>query len=137
MRQLVAAIFIISLIVTSDAFAQRSRGTFRSTKIGITITSYTGPANESFSEGSAGHGMEFSVDSGSGYLRYYYRARINQSLGSQNFIKNNTVFFTDYDYYSIEPEIGFALYPVQRGERGLNIYLWGSGNLSYNYLDLR
>jgi len=137
MRMLFAAVFILSVAIAQDAFAQRTRGTFRSTKIAATITSYTGPANTSFAEGSPGHGIEFSVDSGSGHFRYYYRARINQSLGSQNFVKGTTVYFTDYDYYSIEPELGFALYPVQRGERGLNIYLWGAGNLSYNYLDLR
>lgn len=137
MRTLCAAIFVFAIVFAADAFAQRTRGAFRSTKIAGTITSYTGPKNSSFAEGSPGYGMEFSVDSGSGHFRYYYRARLNQSLGSQNFVKNGTVFFTDYDFYSIEPEIGFAVYPVQRAERGLNIYLWGAGNLSYNYLDLR
>lgn len=137
MRTLSAAVIFFALVIAPNAFAQRTRGAFRSTKIAGTITSYTGPAKSSFSEGSPGHGVEFSVDSGSGHFRYYYRARLNQSLGSQNFIRSGTTFFTDYDYYSIEPEIGFAIYPVQRGERGLNIYLWGSGNLSYNYLDLR
>jgi hypothetical protein len=137
MRKLTVVAFLLTGLSSLQVFAQIHRGVFQSTKVGATLTSYTGPANTSFSEGSPGHGMEFSIDSGSGFLRYYYRARVNASLGSQNFIKSGTKFFTDYDFYSIEPEIGVDVYPVHRNERGLNIYLWGSGNLSYNYLDLK
>jgi hypothetical protein len=137
MRKLRFIVFLCALANSPKVFSQMHRGVFQSTKVGATLISYTGPANSSFSEGSPGHGVEFSIDSGSGFLRYYYRARINQSLGSQRFVKNGSTFFTDYDYYSIEPEIGVDVYPVHRNERGLNIYLWGSGNLSYNYLDLK
>ena len=117
--------------------AQIHRGLFRSTKVGFTTTNYAGPAKNSFAEGSPSYGLELSIDGGNSYTRYFYRARVNESIGGQNFIKNGTTYFSNYEFYSVEPEIGGALYPVQRQEHGLNIYLWVVGNLSYNFLNLK
>lgn len=133
------AIGILLTLFSLEAYSQatRNRGGFKSTKLGLTLSNYAGAINTSFAEGSPGYGIEVSVDSGSGYFRYFFKGRLNQSIGRQDFIKGTTVYNTEYEFISVEPEIGIALYPVQRQERGMNIYLWGTGNLSYNYLDLK
>lgn len=138
MRGFIFSFFIILFLLDVQvANAQMRRGTFRSTKVGATTYNYTGANKTSFSSGSPGYGAELSVDAGSGFTRYFFKARFNQSSGSQNFLHSGTTYFSNYEFYSIEPEIGFALFPVQRMERGLNIYLWGVGNASYNYLELK
>ncbi len=114
----------------------RGGGSSRSTKIGFTTYNYAGADKTSFAKGAPAYGVELTMDAGSGYLRYFFKARFNQASGSQNFIYRNTTYFTAYEFFSIEPEIGIAFYPVKRRDSGLNIYLWGVGNGSYNYLNL-
>ena len=132
-------IAVISLILISQAaFAQSAkRGQYKSSKLGATTYNYTGSNYTSFANGSPAYGVEFSVDAGGSYLRYFFKARFNQSIGSQNFTRSGTVYFSKYEFYSVEPEIGFALYPVMRAERGLSMYLWGVANLNYDYLNIK
>ncbi len=134
-----AIAILLTLLFSIEAYSQsmRNRGGFKSTKIGATLSNYAGSINTSFAEGSPGYGVEVSVDNGSGYFRYFFRGRFNQSIGRQNFIKGTTVYNSEYEFFSVEPEIGLALYPVQRQEKGMNLYLWGSGSVSYNYLNLK
>ena len=129
-------IMLVFLIQGSLVFAMKQKGEFQSTKIGATQQNYTGNNNASFANGSPAYGAELSVDTGGNHLRYFFKARINHSIGSQTFTKGNTSFFSKYDYTAIEPELGAALYPVARDEKGLNIYLWGVASISYNYLSL-
>lgn len=135
-----ALIFLI--LVGESVWAQSSArmlsrtGEFKAKKLGVTMQNYTGPAYTSFSDGSSGYGGEISTDAGGKHLRYFFRARFNRAQGRQDFKKSSTIYNSRYDFMSFEPELGISLYPVARNERGLNIYLWGSGHLSYNYLEL-
>ena len=36
----------------------------------------------------------------------------------------------------MSPELGVSFYPVRRGDKGLNLYVWGAGIASYNYLEI-
>ncbi len=133
-------IFILVFLISSLSLALprgKLRGVTGSTKIGATLMNFTGPEHTSFSEGSPAYGVEFSVDGGSGQLKYFYRARINSANGLQEFIKSSTTFTSEYEFFSVEPELGFTIYPVQRGDSGVNIYFWGTGNISYNYLEIK
>lgn len=127
---------LLFLTCISEA-ASGKRGGFDSTKIGLTQQIYTGPSKSSFADGSPAYGLELSVDSGTEYFRYFFKTRFNTSSGSQNFLKNTTTYFTKYDYMSFEAELGGAFYPIARQDKGLNIYLWGVGSISYNYLVLK
>ena len=127
-------LFIFILLPSLNVFALRKKGQFQSTKIGATQQNYTGSNSASFANGSPSYGVELSIDAGGNYLRYFFKTRINHSFGSQNFTKAGTTFFSKYDYTAIEPELGVAFYPIARDEKGLNIYVWGVANISYNYL---
>ncbi|MBY0553150.1 hypothetical protein K2P97_01390 [bacterium] len=129
-------IFIFIFFQISFAFALSKKGAFQSTKIGFIQQNYTGTDKQSFSSGSPGYGAELSIDSGGQYFRYFFKTRIMNSIGSQNFIKSGTTYFSKYDYTSIEPELGAAFFPVARKDKGVNIYLWGLGNVSYNNLSI-
>jgi hypothetical protein len=130
-------LLLIFLIQSSLVFGAPTRkGHFQSTKLGATQQNYTGNDRASFANGSPAYGVELSIDTGGNHLRYFFKARINNSIGSQNFTKGTTTFFSKYDYTAIEPELGLALYPVSRDEKGLNIYLWGVASISYNYLSI-
>jgi hypothetical protein len=106
-------------------------------KLSLVVQNYTGPEYTSFSDGSSGYGAEISTDDGGRHFRYFFRARFNRSQGKQDFRKSNTVYTSEYDFMSFEPEMGISLYPVARSEKGMNIYVWGSGHLSYNYLEIK
>ena len=127
---------VILLLQSSTVFALSRKGQFQSTKLGATQQNYTGNDHASFANGSPAYGVELSIDTGGNHLRYFFKARINHSFGSQNFTKGSTTFFSKYDYTAIEPELGVALYPVARDEKGLNIYVWGVASISYNYLSI-
>lgn len=111
-------------------------GEFQSTKVGYIQENFTGANGQSFSKGSPSYGVELSIDSGGSHLRYYFKTRITSSIGSQIFTKSGTSYFSKYDYTSIEPELGVSLFPVARKDKGLNIYFWGVGGISYNNLSI-
>lgn len=111
-------------------------GEFQSTKVGYIQQNFAGANGQSFSAGSPSYGIELSIDSGGQYLRYFFKTRITSSIGSQNFIKSGTTYFSKYEYTSIEPELGASLFPVARKDKGLNIYIWGVGGASYNNLSI-
>ena len=113
------------------------RSSFDQARVGLTQQNYTGPSKSSFSDGSPAYGLEIAVDNGNSYFRYFFKARFNTSTGSQNFIKGTTTYFSKYEYMSFEPEIGGAFFPIARNDKGLNIYLWAVGTVSYNYLVLK
>ncbi|MGZ3692470.1 MAG: hypothetical protein ACXVAX_13260 [Pseudobdellovibrio sp.] len=136
-RILKCLLAILFLFYAEVSLAEMQRGTFKSTKIGLTSDNYTGADKLSFASGSPGYGAEISIDAGSSYYRYFFKARFSQSLGYQNFIANKVTYATNYNFVTVAPEIGVSLYPVQRKEHGLNIYLWGVGNVSYDYLELQ
>lgn len=131
-------LFVIFMNWASVSWAQQRLrgGTMKTTKIGLSYSNYTGPDNTSFSKGNSGFGLEASVDNGGNYLRYYFKAGADYSTGTQAFIKSPTVYTSKYEYFAISPEIGLTLYPVARRDRGLNIYLFGFGQVSYNYLNI-
>ncbi|MEQ1722874.1 MAG: hypothetical protein ABL930_06830 [Pseudobdellovibrio sp.] len=129
-------IFILLLLQSTFVFALSKKGAFQSTKIGAIQQNYTGTDKQSFSGGSPAYGVELSIDSGGQYFRYFFKTRIMNSIGSQNFIKSGTTYFSKYDFTSIEPEIGVALFPVSRNDKGVNIYLWALANVSYNNLTI-
>lgn len=127
------ALFLLSSV---RVFALSRKGEFQSTKLGATQQNFTGSNSTSFANGSPAYGAEISIDTGGNHLRYFFKARLTYSNGSQNFTKGNTTYFSKYDYTAITPELGAAFYPVSRDEKGLNIYVWGVANISYNYLSL-
>lgn len=129
-------VFIFLIFQCISAFAISKKGTFQSTKIGFIQQNYTGTDKQSFSNGSPGYGVELSLDAGGQYFRYFFKTRVMNSIGSQNFIKSGTTYFSKYEYTSIEPELGAAFFPVARKDKGVNIYLWGLGNVSYNNLTI-
>ncbi len=130
-------LILILLLFNYDlALAVTRKGEFQSTKVGFIQQNFTGADKQSFSKGSPSYGVELSIDSGGEYLRYFFKTRITNSIGSQNFLNGATTFFSKYEYTSIEPEIGAAFFPVARNDRGLNIYLWGVGGVSYNNLSI-
>jgi hypothetical protein len=132
-------LFIATLCVGSLSYAQAKRSKkaeFQTTKVGLLQQNYSGTTNKSFALGSPGFGFELSTDSGGTFLRYFLKGRISYTEGRQGFLDGATVFTTNYKYSAFAPELGLALYPVTRRASGFNMYLWGIGSLSYNYLDL-
>lgn len=128
-------VFVISILLSSKAHSAMKRpGEFQSTKVGYIQQNFTGADGTSFSKGSPSYGIELSIDSGGNFFRYFFKNRITTSTGSQIFTKSGTSYFSKYDYTSIEPELGAALFPVARKDKGMNIYFWGVGGVSYNNL---
>lgn len=111
-------------------------GEFQSTKVAYIQQNFTGSDGISFAKGSPSYGLELSIDSGGNHLRYFFKTRITNSIGSQIFTKSGTSYFSKYEYTSIEPELGISFFPVARNDHGLNIYFWGVGGISYNNLSI-
>lgn len=141
-RNLMRKHILLLLILTCAQLSwaqQRFRGSSsgaKTTKIGLTYANYTGPDYTSFSKGSPSYGIEASIDDGGSYLRYFFKAGADYANGTQPFSKNNIVYTSKYEFFSISPEIGLILYPVAKRNSGLNIYLFGFGQVSYNYLNI-
>lgn len=140
MRLLATCFFLLSFLFGGMALSQvrmiSRSGEHKAKKFGLTFQNYTGPVYKSFTEGSPAYGFELSTDAGGRHFRYFFKARFNYSQGRQNFRKNNIIYFSKYEFINAEPEIGISFFPVARVDKGLNIYLWGAGNISYNYLHI-
>ncbi len=137
-RQLILAIGLLNLFFSGQSLlAAESRGAFRTTKIGFIQENYSGPNNTSFALGSPGNGLELTLDSGNSVFRYFFKTRFMISEGTQNFLSSGTVFNSKYKFSQFAPEIGLSFFPIPRREKGVNIFLWGVGNISYNNLELK
>ena len=123
--------------VASIGSAIENNGSFRSTKLGLIQQNYSGPAYKSFALGSPGLGVELTLDSGYTVFRYFFKARYTMSEGKQNFLNEGTVFASKYTFSQFSPEIGVSFFPIPRREKGVNIFIWGVGTLSYNNLELK
>lgn len=129
-------IFVTLIFCQTFAQALSRKGEFQSTKVGAVQQNYTGANKQSFAQGSPSYGVELSIDTGGQHLRYFFKTRVTNSIGRQDFIKNGTTYNTKYEYTSIEPELGISFFPVARKEKALNLYFWGVGGVSYNNLKL-
>lgn len=129
-------IIFFSVFSFVDASAQSRLKKMKFSKAGLLYETYSGDHNKSFSEGSAGYGAELGVDSGGEYLRYFVKAKVLNVTGQQTFLDDTTEVKSNYKFTEISPELGLMLYPIARKDRGLNLYIWGTGILSYNFLDL-
>ena len=143
MKELLSKNKIISLllIILSLSFpltveAQEGVNAFQATKIGLITQQYVGSRDKSFSEGGAGYGAELSVDKGNTFFRYFFKTRIMTSEGKQNFLNSGTEFLSPYKFIQFAPEVGISFYPTSRRNKGLNVYLWGIGTVSYNNLEI-
>lgn len=143
-----ALIIFLTIVFTCPVFAQRKASSSRGggagakanvgyAKFAVTTESYTGAKNKSFSNGEQGYGGEIGVDAGYSMLRYYAKLKMYSSSGTQNLLDNNIETRTNFSLLQIAPEIGLALYPVGRNDRGLNLYFFGGGMFSMNMLELK
>ncbi len=123
--------------VASVSYAIENNGSFRSTKLGLIQQNYSGPAYRSFALGNPGLGVELTLDSGYTIFRYFFKARYTMSEGKQNFLNAGTAFNSKYTFSQFSPEIGVSFFPIPRREKGVNIFIWGVGTLSYNNLELK
>jgi|GEM_PF-3329690 len=136
MRIYYVLIFLLLGLESVQVFAISRKGEFQSTKVGFTQQNFTGVDQQSFAGGSPAYGGELSIDSGGQYLRYFFKTRIASSIGSQTFIKSGISYDSKYVYTSIAPELGVALFPISRKDKGINIYMWGVLGVSYNNLTI-
>lgn len=130
-------IYLTVFIVAPLVQAASGRGSFQTTKVGFLFQDYAGAANKSFALGSPGIGLELTADSGTSYLRYFFKSRFTLSEGKQNFLDAGTPFNSNYKFVQFAPELGLSFFPVARKTKGLNVYLWGVGGVSYNNLEIK
>lgn len=126
------------MFLNTNAFAQASGRAmnFRTAKVGLVYETYSGLKNKSLSEGNPGYGAEISVDAGGKYFRYFIRARGSVSDGYQTFLDAGVPVRSGYRITQMSPELGLSLYPVSRRDKGINLYLWAVGVVSYNLLEI-
>lgn len=130
--------FIFIVFLTENTQAQSRLKKMKISKFGAVYQTFSGDKNKSFGESnSPGYGGELSLDSGGEYFRYFVKAKIINSEGSQNFLDNMTEVRSNYKLTQIGGELGFSFYPVARKGSGLNLYMWGTGAVGYNLLDLK
>lgn len=132
-------ILLLGISVTHSSlkvWAQEGNNAFQATKVGLIMQQYVGPRDKSFSEGGTGCGAELSIDKGNTFFRYFFKTRIMTSESKQNFLNSGTEFLAPYKFIQFAPEVGLSFYPTSRRSKGLNVYLWGIGTVSYNNLEI-
>lgn len=106
-------------------------------KFAVTTESFTGAKNKSLSGGPQAYGGEIGVDAGLNILRYYAKLKVSSSSGANNFLDNAVETRANFSLLQVNPELGLALYPIGRNDRGVNLYFFGAGSFSMNLLDLK
>jgi hypothetical protein len=131
------SIFIFVIFFNENTKAQSRGRKTKISKIGFVYQTFSGDKNKSFGESTAAsYGGELSLDDGGDHFRYFVKTKIMVAEGQQNFLDNTTEVKSNFKLTQISPEFGVMLYPVARKNSGLNLYVWGSGVLGYNLLDL-
>ncbi len=140
-------IILVTVIFSCPVFAQRKASGGRGgsaakanvgfAKFAVSTESYTGAKNRSLSGSEQAYGGEIGVDAGFNILRYYAKLKMHSSSGTQNFLDNTVETRANFSLLQVAPEIGLALYPVGRNERGLNLYFFSGGMFSMNMLELK
>lgn len=131
-----STILILFFLVGHKVVWADSKKLLKVGKIGYVYDNYSGTTNKSFTEGQPGQGLEISIDNGGEYFRYFIKSRFIYSSGTQNFLDGAAIVKSNYTLLHLAPEIGASVYLVSRKNKGLNLYLWGSGMLSYSMLEL-
>ena len=129
-------ILLVLFLCSAQAFSQAKGKRLKISKLGFVYQTFSGDRNKSLADGAASYGAELSVDSGGEYLRYFMKTKVMYSSGKQNFLDDTAEVKSNYILTQIMPELGVSFYPVARKNRGLNLYLWGVGVVSYNVLEL-
>jgi hypothetical protein len=130
-------ILLAIIFCSAHSFSQAKGGKrLKISKLGIVYQTFSGDRNKSLADGAASYGAELSVDAGGEYIRYFMKTKVMYSVGKQNFLDDTTEVKSNYNITQIMPELGLSFYPVARKNRGLNLYLWGVGVVSYNVLEL-
>ena len=129
-------LFIFFIFTAENTTAQSKLRNAKFSKIGFVYQAYSGNKNISFAEGGAGYGIEMAIDSGGDIFRYFTKAKVIYSEGTQNFLDNSTEVRSAYKFTQVAPELGFTVYPVAKKKSGLNLYVWAVGILSYQFFDL-
>lgn len=129
-------LFIFFIFTTENLLAQSKLRNAKFSKIGFIYQTYSGSKDVSFAEGGVGYGAEMTIDSGGDVFRYFMKAKVIYSEGTQNFLDNLTEVKSSYKFTQVAPELGFTIYPVAKKKSGLNLYVWAVGILSYQFFDL-
>jgi len=139
MRNILRSGLVIGLILfaASGEAIEKNKGGFQSTKLGFIQQTYSGITSKSFAQGSPGLGLELTLDSGNSVFRYFFKSRFTMSQGEQSFLNAGTAFTSKYKFSQFAPELGLSFFPIPRREKGVNIFLWGTGTISYNNLELK
>jgi hypothetical protein len=127
---------IFMMIISENVFAQSRLKNPRISKVGFLYQTYSGDKNISLADGAAGYGAEMMIDAGGDIFRYFTKAKIIYSQGTQNFLDNGTEVKSNYKLTQVAPEVGLAFYPVARKNSGLNLYIWVAGIATYQFVDL-
>ncbi len=139
MRLQFIRLFLILILVTitsGSLWAQSKLRNAKFSKIGFIYQTYSGDKDISLAEGAAGYGLEMTIDSGGDVFRYFMKAKMIYSAGTQNFLDNGVEVKSDYKFTQVAPEFGFTLYPVPKKKSGLNLYVWAVGIATYQFVDL-
>ncbi|WP_413584951.1 hypothetical protein [Bdellovibrio sp. HCB274] len=128
---------LFSIVSIVPGFSRASGpGEFRTTKMGLFQTVFSGDEGKSLAKGSPAVGVEFFRDAGGDIFRGYIRGRFGSSSGQQNFLDGTDKVLSPYTFYFGQGELGGMFFPVPRRDSGTNLYLSGGGYVSYNQLSL-
>jgi len=111
-------------------------GAYPRTRTGVRQLLYSGDKGTSFAESTAGVGGSVTVFKDGKYIVPFFAFSFSNLSGRQIFFDGSTEVTSNFTYYSAATEIGVALFPIERKNRGVNVYFTGGGTLAYHFLSL-
>ena len=105
-------------------------------KVHVFQTYYSGEEKKTFSNDSAGSGLEVISTTVNDSYNWVSKGRLTQVSGTQDFDDGGSDVSSAFTFYQASFEGGFTIYPLQKKKRAVSLYFGALAVLSLNYLKL-
>lgn len=129
--------FTFLLISSRIARAYQQGSSFPTTNLHVTQHNYSGEKNKSFGASPVGYGVGIKILTQREYFVPFVGIDFGGHTGRQSFLDGATTVNSNYNYQYGSGEFGIYFFPIGRRERGINLYVNGSGVASYHSLSLK
>ena len=106
------------------------------TKTLIFQTYYSGEDQKTFSSDNPGSGLEVEISTNEDIWNWIAKGRFTSISGSQYFLDSGSKINSSFTFYQSTFETGFAIYPLRKKKRAINLYFGATVGASFNYLQL-
>lgn len=120
-----------------SAYAYTQASSYPSTMLHLTQHNYSGERHKSFGASAQGYSAGVTLMTQYEYFVPFIGINVGSQSGRQAFLDRTTSITSNYTYQYGGGEAGLLFFPLGRKDKGLNLYMKGSGIAGYQTINLK